>query len=203
LAPIKSISAEDLNNAQPALENTMQSNDVVLALMDEYQRGFAPPDLILSEKNAGTMLVYAIEKYGLVSISYLIEAEQTLGAQLDRVPPPRVKTQDEIAKEFQAKELKRIQREQLENAVPFQDRAAAAEKDKKNAETEKARQISAWKERDRLIDNYSINLGPGRIDHSRSEYFKEQLRGIKATRNGTMDWVVVLKTVQEALAKLP
>jgi hypothetical protein len=187
-----------------------QSNDELIRVADEFFRSFCPSDLVKDgpngTKNAELIMGHCLQRHGFVSISGMTESASELAADgyLALIPAPKVKTQEELAQEFQAKELKRIQREQLENSVPFQDRMAAAEKDKKDAEKEKARQVSAWKERDRLIDNYSINLGPGRTDHARSEYFKEQLRGIKATRsNGTMDWVVVLKTVQEALSKLP
>lgn len=186
-----------------------QSNDELIRLADEFFRNFCPSDLVKDgpsgAKNAELIMGHSLQKHGIVSISSMTESTQELASAgyLALIPPPKKLTLDEQAAIFQQKELKRIQREQLENAVPFQDRAAAAEKDKKNAETEKARQASAWKERDRLIDNYSINLGPGRIDHTRSEYFKEKLRGVKAMRNGTMDWVVVLKTVQEALSNLP
>jgi transglutaminase-like putative cysteine protease len=187
-----------------------QSPEDVVRVFDEFVRGHKSPHLILDSQsvearyNADLLLEYVVKKYGWVTITYLQEADQALGAKLYRTLPPRVKTQDELAAEFQAKELVRIQREQLENAVPFQDRMVAAEKAKQEAKAEVQRQASAKGERDRLIDNYTINLGPGRIDHGRSEYLREQLRGIKAKRpDGTMDWTVVLKLVQEALSNMP
>lgn len=186
-----------------------QSPEDVVRVFDEFVRGFKSPDLILdsqsaeSKYNANLLLEYAVKKYGWVTITYLQEADQALGAKLYRTPPPKVKTQDELAAEFQKREFARIQKEQAENAVPFQDRMAAAEKARKDAEKETQRQAAAWKERDRLIDSYSINFGPGRIDHTRSEYFKGQLRQINFTKNGKTDWVEVLHLVQEALSNMP
>ena len=188
----------------------LQTNDEMLRVADEWFRNFCPPNLVKDgpsgKKNAELIMERCLQKYGgILTISGMTEAVHELGAaHLDLIPEPKQLTQEEKAAIFQQREFERIQKEQLENAVPFQGRMAAAEKAKKDAEKEKARQAAAWKERDCLIDSYSINLGPGRIDHARSEYFKEQLRGIKAKRpDGSMDWTVVLKLVQQALSKMP
>jgi hypothetical protein len=189
----------------------MQSEAEIRHVADEWVRNFQPtvaPRLILTDaagqKNFEKLGQRCFDK-GHVSISYLTESYNELAAagQLELTPEPRAKTQEELAAEFQAKELIRIQKEKLENAVPFHDKVTAFEKAKKDAEKEKARQVAALAERDRLIDNYSINLGPGRIDHARSQNLREQLRKINVTKNGKTDWVGVLALVQEALSKMP
>jgi len=180
-----------------------QSQAEIFRIAKDWEELYAPANLIRDARTASLLVEWVIVNEGIASFTGFNHAVAALASQVLK-PEPKPLTQEEQAAIFQKREFERIQREQSENSVPFQDRMAAAEKAKKDAEKEKARQASAWKERDRLIDAYSINLGPGRIDHARSEYFKEQLRGIKATRpDGTMDWVVVLKTVQEALSKLP
>ena len=78
-----------------------------------------------------------------------------------------------------------------------------AEKAKREADVELKRQAEAKRERNKLIDNYTINLGPGRIDFARSEYYQGELRKIDYAKNGKTDWLVVLKMVQEALSKMP
>lgn len=179
-----------------------QSNAEVYRISKDWEELYAPANLIRDAKTASLLVEWVIANEGIVSFTGFNHAVDALASQVLK-PEPKPLTQEEQAAIFQKKELVRIQREQLENAVPFQDRMAAAEKAKKNAEFENARQASAWKERDRLIDNYSINLGPGRIDHARSEYFKDQLRKLDYKKNGKTDWVEVLKMVQEALSKMP
>jgi hypothetical protein len=179
-----------------------------MAVMDEYQRGFAPSDLILSEKNSGAMLVYAIEKYGLVSISYLIEAEQTLGASLDRVPPPKKLTQDEIAEAFRKREFVRIQRETAENAVPFQDRFTTAEKTKKATEDWATGQEKARADLGFIIMNYQC-YGINHVDIGATEMVQTFLKGIAVPShdNGVdgqkIDYIATAQWVRAVISELP
>lgn len=179
-----------------------QSNAEVYRISKDWEELYAPANLIRDAKTASLLVEWVIANEGIVSFTGFNHAVDALASQV-LTPEPKPLTQEERAAIFQKKELVRIQREQLENSVPFQDRRAAAERAVKDAKTENARQASAWKERDRLIDNYSINLGPGRIDHARSEYFKDQLRKLDYKKNGKTDWGEVLKMVQEALSKMP
>src|SRR4029077_8699287 len=182
-----------------------------IKVFDEFVREHKSPDLILDWESAEAkyntnLLLEHIgknKKYGgWVTISSLQEADQALGAKLHRTPPPKVKTQDELAAEFQATELVRIQREQLENAVPFQDRMAAAEKAKKEREKETHRQASAKGKRDRLITDFSVSAGPGRIDEACTQYFRNQLLQVLVKKNGQPDWILTVVEVEKVLRNM-
>jgi hypothetical protein len=182
----------------------MQSNEEIYGVVQDWEElGYAPKNLVKTPAVASLLVEWILaNNNGVVSFTGLNRAVIALGSQVV-TPEQKPLTQEEQAAIFQQRELKRIQKEQLENSVPFQDRRAAAMQANKDAKTENARQASAWKERDRLIDSYSINLGPGRIDHARSESLKNQLRKLDYKKNGKTDWVEVLKMVQEALGKMP
>jgi predicted nucleic acid-binding Zn-ribbon protein len=180
----------------------MQSNEEVIRLFDEYGRGFAPSDLIQNEQNAKAMLDYVLGKYGLVSISYVIEAEQTLGTKLQRVKQPTpAELRDAAAKKEQERMLRDF-RDSIKPQPSWEERMKL-EKAEQEAKAEEKRQQAAQSQINTLIDSYSINLGPGRLDFSRAEYFQDQLRKIKVKKNGKYDAVLTLRKVQEALSKLP
>jgi hypothetical protein len=180
----------------------VQTQDEVLRLFDEYGRGLAPSDLIQNEQNAKTLFDYVLEKYGLVSISYLIEAEQTLGTKLQRMKEPTpAELRDAAAKKEQERMLRDF-RESIKPQPSWEERMKL-EKAQSEAKAEEKRQQDAQREINRLIDNYTINLGPGRLDISRAEYFKDQLRQIKIKKNGKYDAVPTLQKVRKALSKMP
>ncbi len=147
----------------------LQTNDEMLRVADEWFRNFCPPNLVKDgpsgKKNAELIMERCLQKYGgILTISGMTEAVHELGAaHLDLIPEPKQLTQEEKAAIFQQREFERIQKEQLENAVPFQGRMAAAEKAKKDAEKEKARQATtlvpsisksscaASRQRDRMV----------------------------------------------------
>jgi len=174
----------------------LQSKEEVLRIFDEWGRNFAPANIILNEKNAKLLAEYVLSKYGLVSISYLTEAANALASQLDRVPEAKPKTQEEIAAEFQAKELKRIERERAENAKPFDHGRKVQES--VDAKEAAKRQATAQAQIDHLVHSYSVNAGPGRIDHAKSDAGRAALRGIKIHRNGKYDAVLTLRVLQQA-----
>ncbi len=180
----------------------MQSNEEVIQLFDEYGRGFAPSDLIQNEQNAKALLDYALGKYGRVSISYLIEAEKTLGVQLQRVKQPTPAELRDAAAKKEQERMARDYRESIKQQPSFEERVKL-EKAAQEAKAEEKRQQAAQSQINTLIDSYSINLGPGRLDLSRAEYFQDQLRQIKIKKNGKYDAVLTLRKVQEALSKLP
>jgi hypothetical protein len=184
------------------MEALKQSNAEIFRIAKDWEELYAPANLIRDAHTASLLVEWVIANEGIASFTGFNHAVAALGSQV-LTPEPKPLTQEERAAIFQKKEFARIQREQLENSKPFAERAVAAEKARLASKEETQRQASAWKERDRLIDAYSINLGPGRIDHTRSEYFKGQLRQIDYKKNGKTDWVEVLKMVQEALSKMP
>jgi hypothetical protein len=119
-----------------------------------------------------------------------------LASQLDRVPEPKPKTQEEIAAEFQAKELKRIERERAENSKPFDHgKKVQASLD---AKEEAKRQATAQAQIDNLIHSYSVNAGPGRLDHAKSDAGRAALRGIRINRGGKYDATLTLRVLQQA-----
>jgi hypothetical protein len=175
---------------------SVQTNDEILRLFDEWERGFAPPRFIFSEKNGKLMLDYCLGKYGLVSITYLSEATDALAVQLDWVPQPKPKTQAQLTAEFVAKEQKRIEREKLENSKPFD--IAARNKAVETEKDEAKRQATAQAQIENIIANYNVNAGPGRIDASKSEAGQKALRGIRIYKGGKYDAPLTLKVIQQS-----
>jgi len=92
--------------------------------------------------------------------------------------------------------LKRIEAERLENLIPFTHSTKVAEA--KAAEEEAKHQATAQAQIDHLVHNFSVNAGPGRIDHSKSDSGRAALRGIKIHRNGKYDAVLTLRVLQQA-----
>jgi predicted nucleic acid-binding Zn-ribbon protein len=180
----------------------------VMKVFAEYERAFKATDLITSGKegvhNANLLLNYLMEYFGgVITVPNIIAAEKTLGAKLFRVKP---KTVAEIAQEQAEKAEARMRRDYLDSIrqqPSFEERVKSVEKAEQEAKAEEKRQQVAQREINRLIDSYTINLGPGRLDHARAEYFQDQLRQIKVKKNGKYDAVLTLKKVREALSKLP
>src|SRR6266852_1426491 len=131
---------------------SVQSNDEALRIFDEWSRLFAPPNLILNEKNGLLLADYVLKTYGICSISYLTEAANALASQLDLVPEPPKKTQEQLAAEFQAREYARIQREAAENAKPFEHEKRVQES--VAVKEEEKRQKTAQAQIDHLIHSY-------------------------------------------------
>ena len=153
----------------------MQSQEEILRLFDEYGRGFAP-SFLFTEHNASAMFNYVLEKYGLFSISYLIEAEKTLGVQLQRKKEP---TKAEIAAKLEAK----MHRDWLASIAPQntlvqekmgQDRLDAG----KRAMNEKElKNINSQIENE--VGNFSVGHASGHQDYSRTDSGKEILRSVR------------------------
>jgi len=175
---------------------SVQSNDEALRIFDEWSRLFAPPNLILNEKNGLLLADYVFKTYGIFSISYLTEAANALASQLDLVPEPPKKTQEQLAAEFQAREYARIQREAAENAKPF-DHGKKVQESLDAKEAAKL-QATAQSQIDYLIHNYSVNAGPGRIDHGKSDSNRAILRNIKIFRGGKYNAPLTLRVLQAA-----
>jgi len=122
--------------------------------------------------------------------------ELELEGKLALIPQPKPKTQEELAREFAEKELKRIERERAENAKPFNH----GERVQKSVDAKEAakRQATAQAQIDHLIHNYSVNAGPGRIDHAKSDARRAALRGIRINRGGKYDATLTLRVLQQA-----
>jgi predicted nucleic acid-binding Zn-ribbon protein len=180
----------------------------VMKVFAEYERAFKATDLITSGKegvnNANFLLNYLTEYFGgVITVPNIIAAERALGAKLFRVKP---RTAAEIQQEQAEKAEARMRQDYLDSIKQqpsFEERMKSVEKSAQEAKAEEKRQQVAQREINRLIDSYTINLGPGRLDHARAEYFQDQLRQIKVKKNGKYDAVLTLKKVREALSKLP
>jgi hypothetical protein len=184
----------------------------VRQVADEWLRNFRPtvaPRLVTEgeqgEYNFKTMGEYCFQKFGAISISYLNQAYSELSAakKLYLYAAPVKKTPAEIEADFQARERKRMEADRIANRVPFNERAIAHQNKQDADKNQTARQAAAKAQRDTLIDNYSVTIGPNRIDHARSENLRNEMRKIDVKRNGVTDWVEVLKLVQEALSNMP
>src|SRR5260221_10543989 len=123
----------------------MQSPEDVVRVFDEFIRGFASHDLILdaqseaAKQNASLLLEYVVKKYSWVTISYLQEADNALGARLARVPAPKVKTADELAQE----EIMKQHADYMKSIAPqpsWEDRVKAEKAKRLAAEAAKAQE---------------------------------------------------------------
>jgi hypothetical protein len=172
-----------------------QSNEEIFRVFVDWFENVAPKNLIQNDHNGRVLSEYVVSR-GLVSVGTLNAAVEALGNQLQYTLAPRQKTQEEIAADFQAREFARIQREAAENAKPFdhgkkiQESVAAKEEAK--------RQQAAQSQIDFIIHNYSVNAGPGRIDHGKSDSGRAILRNIKIQRGGKYDAPLTLKVLQQA-----
>lgn len=181
----------------------VQSKEEILRVFDEWGRHYAPANLIQNEKNAALLADYVLKTYGVVSITYLTQAANALAAQLDLVQQPKPKTQEELTAEFQAKEFKRIQKEQVENSKPFDERVKEFEK-KQNAEKDKIAQEAAAREIQSEIMRYECYSGPNRVDHTQSDAHRNQLlRQVERRRKAGVDERRILAEVRDAIQLLP
>ena len=172
-----------------------QSNEEIFRVFVDWFENVAPKNLIQNDRNGKLLSEYVVSR-GVVSIGTLNDAVTALHNQLQYTPAPRQKTQEEIAADFQARELKRIEKERLENLKPFTHSTKVAEA--KAAEEEAKHQATAQSQIDYLIHNYSVNAGPGRIDHGKSDSGRAILRNIKIQRGGKYDAPLTLRVLQAA-----
>lgn len=184
----------------------IQSTEELIRVADEWLRNFCPSNLVIDGpegmKNGELIIGRCLQRYAdILTISGMTETVRELAAEgkLALIPEPKVPTQAERAAEFRRKEFVRIQKEQEENRIPFQDRVKAAEKAKQDKEKATQQQASAKSKRDSLIADFSVSAGPGRYDEGCGQYFQSQLRAISAHKNGQADWVGTLALVEEAL----
>src|SRR5438105_3307625 len=120
----------------------LQSKGEILQVMTDWETFHAPKNLIKDEQTAHLLVDYIVKNHGgIISYTSLNAAAAALASQV-LTPEPKKLTAEEQAAIFQAKELKRIQREQLENSVPFSDRVKA-EQTKRLADEEVKRQSDA------------------------------------------------------------
>src|ERR1700722_15088094 len=165
----------------------VQTQDEVLRLFDEYQRGgYAPSDLILDGDNGKTMFDFVIAKWGVISITYLREAEQLLGGKLKRTKAP---TQAEIEAERVAKGNARMRKDYLDSRRPQQtleqQKTAQARLDsnKKAAAEKELKSINSQIERE--ISEHSANHPSMGIDYAKTESERDTLRRVRDEHNRT------------------
>jgi hypothetical protein len=182
---------------------SLQTQEEVLRLFDEWGRNFAPKDFIQTHRNGQMMIDYVMKTYGIVSISYLIATEKALGAQLDRTPPEKVPTLEEKSVEFQKREFIRHQKEQSENSeAAFFERAKRAE-EAKRLEQEAKEQADAEVQINNEVLRYECYRGPNQIDHGKSDSLRKDLLKIEVRRNGKRDAKLTLEAVHKAISNMP
>jgi hypothetical protein len=121
-------------------------------------------------------------------------------------PLTREEVQAELQRkqrEFEAKETKRILKEQLENATDnLGERSKQAETEKKAAAEKKSEAI-AQTELDNAITRVTVNRGPGRIDYGKSDAVRTALRQIVVKVDGVVNYRETLKAVTQIINRLP
>jgi hypothetical protein len=175
----------------------MQSTEEVLRIFDEWSRHYAPSNFIQNEKNGALLADYILKNYGLVSITYLSLAVSALASQLDLLPEPKKLTVDEQAAIFQAKEFARIQKETLENSIPFSERVTA-EKVKREKEAQIKRQADAKGALVTAIAGYQCYLASGKgVDYLTTEMVQNELHTVKAGNDAIRTLAVVQQIIQD------
>ena len=114
---------------------------------------------------------------------------ELIAAEMEKVTPSSLPARRVLTCHWRLRqnhEFARIQREAAENSeASFFERTKKLEAEQA-AKKETQRQADANRERDHLIDNYTINLGPGRLDIARQERLKADLRKIDVKSNGRL-----------------
>jgi hypothetical protein len=179
-----------------------QSDDELIRVMDEWVRFNCPPNVVKNSPNINKIGDHCVAKYGFVSIHGLTEAAHELGAaNLELIPEPKKLTVEEQAKIFQEREFKRIEREKLENAVPFDERIKA-ETEKKNRENAAKAQLDAKGQLEVAIDGYQCYRKNGSgVDHPTTDLMKAELRGVKV--GDGKDFIRTLTAVRQIIHELP
>ncbi len=187
----------------------MQSPEDVVRVFDEFIRGFASHDLILdaqseaAKQNASLLLEYVVKKYSWVTISYLQEADQVLGAKLIRYAAPKVKTADELAQE----EVLRQNRDYLDSLKPQPDFSAKMREVQRKKDEEKATKAQADAKGQLAVaiagyQCYRLN-GAG-IDYTATEMVQKELNTVVSRLpNGQRDYVRNLAAVKQIILELP
>jgi len=175
-----------------------QSNEEMYRVFVDWLENVAPtsfPNLILNDSNGKLLSEYVVSR-GAVSIGTLNAAVAALGTQLEH---KRVKSQAELAREFEQKERERIKREAQENIEgekKFNNLALP-----KTSDLEAKRQADAQKATEALISRFSVNgPTPGTTDGKKTEAGLAALRAIRiqGKDSGQVDWVLTLKVVGAA-----
>jgi hypothetical protein len=182
-----------------------QSDDELVRVMAEWVGNFFPPNVVKNERNVTLIGDCCVAKSGIVSIIGLTEAAHELAdmGQLELTPAPKVLTPAEQAAIHQAKELKRIQKEQLENSeAAFFERAKAAET-AKNVEKEAKRQADTKEALNSEIMSFECYKGPNARDWSTIETVISELKRIVARVQGKQDFVRTLALVKQVKSELP
>jgi len=156
----------------------MQSNEEVLRLFNDFEHGgFASPDLIFNEKNAG-LLAEEITKMnsGFVSISNLMAADKALGSKLDRRPEP---TAEDIATKLE----KKMRKDYLDSIAPQSTLGQEKTNQQKADENKKIANEKEYKtlisQIEHEISHYIVGHASGVTDYARTESGRKTLRGIR------------------------
>jgi hypothetical protein len=162
----------------------IQSTEEVIRIFDEWGRHHAPSSFIQNEKNAKLLLDHVLKTYGLVSITYLTEAANALGSQLDLIPEL---TPAQIEANLAAKSEARMRRDLADSKKPqhtleqvnlSQQRLDA---NKKTANEKEYKTVLA--QIDREISEVVIGHASGHQDYSRTDSAKQTLREVRDQHN--------------------
>lgn len=159
---------------------TLQSNDEIIRVFDDWTRNFCPPNVVKNAKNAQLIAEHCFKKHGIVTISGLTEAAHELGAaHLDLIPEPKKPTQAEIAAKSEAK-----MRKDYADSIPSQSTLGRqklnqekADADKKKANDKEYKTLLSQIEFE--ISNFTVGHASGVLDYSRTESGRDSLRAVR------------------------
>lgn len=180
----------------------VQSLDEVLRLVDEWFRIYKPENVIKNNKNATLLVEACLDKFNLISISYLTDTAEAIADKLDLTPPPPPpKTAEELAQD----EIARQHRDYMESIKPqpadFHERVKQAEVKEKNAKA----QENAKGELALAISGYQCyRVNGAGIDYTATEMAQKELSAV-VTRDasGKRDYIRNLAVVRQIIQELP
>jgi hypothetical protein len=180
------------------------NKEQAVSLVDEWARNFRPPDVLLTEENVTKVFEKCLALYDGVSISYMIAACTACinDGLLSLVPPPKVKTPEQIAADGNAKMQKEYQ-DSLKPQPSF-DARVKAETAKRQAADAAKTQERAKGELRTTIDAYECykTNGSGK-DFPSTEMIRRELTAvISRNADGTRDFVRNLVVVKQIIQEL-
>jgi hypothetical protein len=197
---------------QGEIAMALQTSNEVILVADDWFRNFCPPNLVKDgpegTKNAELIMGRCLQKHGMVTAGRLTEAALAAAGKLAIIPEPKQPTQEEKAAIFQKREFVRIQKEQAENSVPFEERVAK-EKAKREADAWVKGQEQARAQLGVAILDYKC-YGLNHTDITGSEMVQRDLKTIRVPAHDSkgidgknFDYVATLEWVRAVIFELP
>jgi hypothetical protein len=161
--------------------NLTAEQRAVLAVADDWLRNYAPTDMVQNEKNAGILVLYCLDHFGVVTTSGLTQAYNARRTTLDLVSPSKAKS--ELAAKLEAKMRKDFADSVAPNSTLGRQKAnqEKADAEKKAASEKELKAILSQIESE--IENYTKGHVSGATDYSATESGRNSLRRVRDSQD--------------------